>query len=108
MPVVAHQYIAYLGRAMAGTAAVWAELERALTSKRTKEGMAEKARIGSWRNGRGPGRERSVSAQAIRYLRRHAGRKSQAQLARDLDELGIPAPTGGRWNQQAVSRVLRR
>jgi DNA invertase Pin-like site-specific DNA recombinase len=96
------------GRAMAGVAAVFAELERALISQRTREGMAQKKLDGSWKNGRGPGRHRSVSEEAVRFVRRHAGQRSQQAIAEDLERLGIPAPTARGWSQQAVSRIVKR
>lgn len=94
------------GRAMAGVAAIFAELERDLISQRTKEAMAEKKRSGTYKAP--PGRRRTVCDEAVRYVRRHAGKKSQAEIAEDLTTLEIPAPTARGWSQQAVSRVIAR
>lgn len=98
------------GRAMAGVAAVFAELEKALISQRTKEGMAQKKLDGSWKNGRGPGRSglQLVSDEAIRFIKRNRGTRTQREIAEDLELLEIPAPYSAHWSQQAVSRVIAR
>lgn len=97
------------GRAMAGMAAVWAELERALIGQRTREGMAEKARLGTWKNGRRPGRQMCVPDEVVELIRlqRQQGLSYQ-RIAHRLNEEQVRTAQGGqKWYSSTVRGVLK-
>jgi DNA invertase Pin-like site-specific DNA recombinase len=108
--------------------AAMAELERKLISERTRAALAAAkgrgVQLGGVRQGHdiknfaALGRERSRSARMLAASRRAAdhmelindlrsgGEPSLRSLASGLNELGIPAPRGGRWCATQVRRVL--
>lgn len=94
------------GRAFAEMGAVFAQLERALISQRTKEGLAEARAQGTFR----PGEHlRYTDTDTIDAMRRwHRQGVSYNAIAHRLDRQGTPAPHGGAWHPRTVGRILRR
>jgi DNA invertase Pin-like site-specific DNA recombinase len=103
--------------AMRQMAGVFAQLERAMTVKRLRNGRAEKATQGGYAYGgppfgwRAEGKELvpDVREQAI-LLNMHDRRKegmSYGEIASLLNEAGS-LPRRGRWHPQTVSRALTR
>jgi DNA invertase Pin-like site-specific DNA recombinase len=93
------------GKAMAQMASVFAELERALISQRTKEGLAAARAAGRW-TPRGP----EVSDEAVaRILELKALGYSIRRTAVLLELEGFVPPRGGpAWDKKTVNAVLRR
>lgn len=99
------------GQLTVNVRAIVAEFEGQLISQRIREALAEKKRLGTWANGRGPGRRPMVTrrlAKRIAGLRHNAG-MSYERIAALLTEEGIPTPTGGdRWIWTSVARIAKR
>jgi DNA invertase Pin-like site-specific DNA recombinase len=92
------------GRAMAGVAAVFAQLERELLSQRTSEGI----RAG-YASGKIRPPQPEVSAAASKRILQLAGEgMSHRRIARALTVEGIASPRGGRWHHSTVGVELRR
>jgi DNA invertase Pin-like site-specific DNA recombinase len=108
---------------MFGIMAVFAQHERELISKRTKDALAaSKARgtkLGGWRGGPVPDSAKATEARQkaadgfaasvapmIRELRRTGC--SLAKIAATLTERGIRTARNGRWSAASVSNVLKR
>lgn len=95
------------GRAMAGMAAVFAQLERELISQRTRDGIAAKRAAGEYRGGR-VGNPPEVPDDVVERIMRHAGQRSSREIARLLDLAGVPAPRGDSWSDRTVRKVIAR
>jgi DNA invertase Pin-like site-specific DNA recombinase len=99
------------GQLAVNVRAAVADFEGALISQRVREAMAAKKRLGTWRNGRGPGRPRMVTqrlSQRIAGLR-HSDGMSYERIAALLTEEGHPTPSGGqRWIWTTVKRIAER
>ena len=92
------------GRAMAGMAAVFAQLERELIGQRQRESIAARRAAGTYSNGAPP-----VSPTAETHiLTLHTRGYGLREIARRLTLQGVEAPGGGVWNHKTVGRVLRR
>jgi hypothetical protein len=73
-------------------------------SRRTREGLAV-----ARGQGRQLGRPRLVGTAVLAELvDAYQGGRSCAAIARDLDDAGVPAPAGGRWQPRTVSRLVAR
>jgi DNA invertase Pin-like site-specific DNA recombinase len=92
------------GEAMANVLATFAQFERRLISQRTKEALAVKKA-----NGVKLGRPRSLDEDVrayIRHQRRHGGFSYQ-QIARVLNEGGVPTAHGGKkWWPETVRGIV--
>jgi DNA invertase Pin-like site-specific DNA recombinase len=98
------------GKAMAGVAAVFAELERELISQRTKEGLAVAVRSGRVRR-RNLAQEYGDRAVIDRIVRLHQPPHSYTlgEIMRTLEAEGVPTRReGGRWTAAQVRRILIR
>lgn len=98
------------GKAMAGVAAVFAELERELISQRTKEGLAV-ARSSGRMAERNRGQEYGDRAVIDRIVRLHGPPYSYSlgDIARTLEAEGVSTRReGGRWYGTTVRRILQR
>jgi DNA invertase Pin-like site-specific DNA recombinase len=103
--------------AMRQMAGVFAQLERAMASKRMRNGRAAKAEAGGYAYGgppygwraEGGGLVRDPAEQAVRERMRElrAGGASYARIADALNAEGVPARRG-RWHPQTVARALER
>ena len=92
------------GAAMAQVLAVFAELERRLIGERTKAALAVKRTQGV-RLGREP---RLPDTVRRRILRRHRDGAGWSQIARELNDAGVPTAQGGRqWHPATVRYVVR-
>lgn len=92
------------GRAMAGVAAVFAQLERELISQRTSEGIRAK-----YASGEILPPQPEVSDQAVRRIMAlHGKGETQRAIARALTVEGVASPRGGAWHHSTVGVVLRR
>ena len=91
------------GAAMAQVLAVFAELERRLIGERTKAALAVKRAQGVRL-----GREATLpTAVRKRILRRHRDGAGWSQIARELNEAGVPTSQGGRqWHPATVRYVV--
>lgn len=114
------------GRFMVQLMASIAELEAGMISERTKAALqaakARGTRLGGFRGTAASPKAREASAKARRdaadskalelmpLLREIwvTGCSTNACIAKQLTERGIPAPAGGAWSPQAVGRVLAR
>lgn len=108
------------GEAMAGMAAVWAQLERALISQRTKDGLEIARARGTFR----PGELQRYDDRAV--ITRMRGWRttgvSYGEIGRRLDREGVTPPprpyrtpdgelvwiTGESWHPRTISRILAR
>jgi DNA invertase Pin-like site-specific DNA recombinase len=92
------------GQALAGMAAVFAQLERDLIALRTKEGIAAKVAAGGRH-----GAERRIPPATERIIvrARKRGRTHRA-ICTMLNAEGIPTAGGGPWQPSTVAMVLRR
>jgi DNA invertase Pin-like site-specific DNA recombinase len=98
------------GEAMASMAAVFAQLERRLIAQRTRDGIAEKKRQGTFRGGYALPQCQPVSelvAARIVHLSTVEGLSSR-EVARRLDLEGVPSHRGGPWRHSTVIKVLAR
>ena len=96
------------GEALAGMAAVWAQLEAALISQRTKAGLAIARERGTFQPGL---RTRYVNEAVIeRLLRWEQQGLSLRAMARRLDAEGALTPAGARggWHHKTIRRILDR
>lgn len=98
------------GRALAGMAAVFAQLERELIGQRTREGIAAKKATGTYRGGRLLPQAQPVPADVVARIMRLAGQgASSMEIAGMLDQLGVPTPRGGaQWSDRTVRSVIAR
>lgn len=92
------------GRAMAGMAAVFAQLERELISQRTREGlhaaMARGVRVGH---------PDIIPEDTVRYIQRlRDSGLSLSKVAALLNAEGVEHPLGCAWSKNAVHRLLAR
>lgn len=94
------------GRAMAGMAAVWAQLQRELISENTRLGLELARERGTFR----PGEHCRYSDEHViaRMRELRGGGVSYGRIARLLTLEGHAAPTGGRWHPRTISRILQR
>lgn len=94
------------GRAMAQMAGAFAELEGALISQRTKEGLEYARARGTFR----PGEHARYKDEAViaRILRWHGRGLSGPQIATRLRDEGVPGPLGPVWHAKTVNRLIRR
>lgn len=91
------------GAAMAQVLAVFAELERRLIGERTRAALAVK-RVQGVRLGREPRLTEEVRA---RIVARHDEGAGWSQIARELNEDGLPTAQGGtRWYPATVRYVV--
>lgn len=93
------------GRAMAGMAAVFAELEADLIGDRTRIALAA-AKARGVKLGRQPLPLPQSVVDHVKHERR-AG-KSLRTIAATLNTAGTPSPTGGRWHAPTVARIAAR
>lgn len=115
-----------MARAMMAVSGAFAEMERAMISRRTREGHEVRARKGlvtggacyGYRNVRGPDGVRheivETEAAVIRdvFARRAAG-ASLREIAHELNRRGVPSPAGrkrgtGSWSVTCLFEMLRR
>lgn len=98
------------GRAIAGVAAVFAQLERELGAQRTREGIAAKKANGTYRGGRALPQAAPVSPDVTERIMHHADNDMSAEaIARMLDVLDVPTPRGGpSWSGRTVRAVIAR
>lgn len=97
------------GEAMASMAAVFAQLERRLIAQRTRDGIAEKKRQGTYRGGRALPQSQPVAAPVAARIVSLAGEgHSSREIARRLELEGVPTARGGRWQHTTILQVLRR
>jgi DNA invertase Pin-like site-specific DNA recombinase len=90
------------GKAFAQTASIWAELERNLISRRTREAMAAKKAQGPY------GRPQIPEPLRTRIRALHAGGDGYADICRTLEAEGVPTPRGGaRWYRSTVRNAVR-
>jgi DNA invertase Pin-like site-specific DNA recombinase len=93
--------------------AALAEKERALISRRTKDGLrAAKARgvkLGG-RNAQSDANaaEAKARAEALRPVFAELGHLSHRAIALELNRRQVATPAGGQWHAQTASRVLKR
>lgn len=92
------------GRAFAGMAAVWAQLERELIGQRTSEGLQALKRQGV-RLGRP--RQYATDVTALVAALRHEEGLSHRGIATELSARGVPTVGGGPWRHSTVRRILR-
>lgn len=94
------------GKAMAQMGGVFAELEGALISQRTKEGLAYARARGTFR----PGEhcrysDRVVIARVMRWSRQG---KSAPAICKRLTTEGIAPPNGTVWHPRTINRIIQR
>lgn len=92
------------GRAMAGVAAIFAQLERDLIAQRQRDSVKARKAAGTYRNGPdwNPGDlERAV------HLRHEKGMTWDA-IAEQLAYEGRRAPGGGGWHARSIGRAVKR
>ena len=97
---------------------VFAQLDRAMTAKRMRNGRKAKAAAGGYAYGSPAFGQRSddgelvpderEAAIAARIADLRADGKSLREIAAQLDADGLPAKRGGTWSPVTVSRVLAR
>lgn len=91
------------GRFAAQIMAAVAELEREMIAQRTRVALAERKA-----KGLPMGRPRQIPPEIRSRIIRMAGRKlGPYQIARRLNEEGVPTARGGPWAGATVQRVLR-
>lgn len=104
------------GRAMAGVAAVFSELERALIGQRTSEALLSlrgQGRVygpvpyGYRSEGGRLQQDADEQAPLRRLLQLRAGGASYASLAETFNEEKIPSKRGGQWHAMSVRSVIR-
>lgn len=91
------------GRAMAGMASIFAQLERDLISQRTKEEIAERKRNGTYSNN-----APEVDGAVVEKIMAVRGRMPSERIATFLDELGLVPPRGEHWSGRTVRKVIAR
>lgn len=95
-----------MGKAMAQIAGVFAELQGAIISERTREGLEHARARGTFR----PGEhcrydDRPVIARIMRW---HNQDMSAAAIAERLTAEGVQPPNGGLWWPRTINRIIRR
>lgn len=90
------------GKAMAAMAAVFAQLERELIGQRTRDGIAQRKREGTYTGGR----PRVVDPDLEHRISRMGG--SNRTIAAALNAEGISAPMGGAWTHSSIGRIRGR
>lgn len=90
------------GEMMASVLATFAQFERRLIGQRTRDALAVKRAQGVRL-----GRPREMSPEAVARIHAlHRRGYRVAEIARKLNEEGVPTPRNGRWHPPGVSRVL--
>jgi len=92
------------GRAMAGMAAVFAQLERELIGQRQRESIAARRAAGTYK----PAMPEASPAAQTHILTLHTRGYGVREIARRLTLQGVEAPLGGEWNHRTVGRILQR
>jgi DNA invertase Pin-like site-specific DNA recombinase len=92
------------GKALAQMSAVFAELERALISQRTKDAIAAAKAAGTYKATESP--VPMLVQERIARLRRAGW--TWERIGRSLEEDGIMAPQGGPWPRRTLSRTFAR
>jgi DNA invertase Pin-like site-specific DNA recombinase len=94
------------GEAVAGMAAVFAQLERSLISQRTTAALVIARARGTFR----PGEHlRYTDAATVARLERWARQGvTQRDAAARLNAEGVPGPGGGQWHARTIGRILAR
>ncbi|GAB3985683.1 recombinase family protein [Plantactinospora veratri] len=92
------------GRAFAGMAAIWAQLERELIGQRTSEGLQALKRQGV-RLGRP--RQYTDDVTTLVATLRHEDGLSHRGIATELSTRGVPTVSGGPWRHSTIRRILR-
>lgn len=96
------------GEAMAGMAAVFAQLERRLIAQRTRAGIEARKRAGTYRGGKIGNPPRVPLTVCRRIAELAAEGVSLRGIARRLTLEGVPTPGGGTWSHTTVARSLER
>lgn len=94
------------GRAMAGMAAVFAQLESELIGQRQRESVMARRRAGTYKPAGYAAK--AVSDVAVERIRSLASLGFSSRLiAEQLDLEGFPAPRGAQWSARTVRKVLQ-
>lgn len=88
--------------------ASFAEFERRLIGQRTKEGMLVVKARGPAPGKKAIGRPRRIGPELELRIRRLNRSRSLRVIAKELNEEGIPSPTGRQWAFSTLARVLNR
>jgi DNA invertase Pin-like site-specific DNA recombinase len=92
------------GEAMAHMLATFAQFERRLISERTKQALAQK-RAGGIRLGAPPEIDPLIAG---RIKQERAAGWTLREIAKRLNQDGVPTARGGRWHASTLQRVLAR
>jgi DNA invertase Pin-like site-specific DNA recombinase len=91
------------GRAMAGVAAVFAQLERELISQRQRESVAARRAAGTYK----PTKTSKLTPKLARRIAALAANGyGSTRIARQLDLEGWPTPSGGAWSRHTINDYL--
>jgi DNA invertase Pin-like site-specific DNA recombinase len=91
------------GRALAGMAAVFAQLERELISQRTREAVAAQKAAGTYTGGR-PSKITEQAREAISDLAQVG--MSSGRIAEVLNASNMPSPTGQGWKGRTIRKLV--